>query len=66
MTETETILIEKAELQQLTAWIASIEEAVDYINENVEGNPYECLDQCKRITKILNKIRGLLIVLFLP
>jgi hypothetical protein len=56
------ILVEQAELAQFLLWLRDIEEAVGYI-ENIEEEPFDCLDQCKYIRKTLNKIRGMLTVL---
>ena len=39
------IHIEKAEVQQFLRWLRDIEEAVGYINENIEEQPYECIDE---------------------
>jgi hypothetical protein len=57
------IHIEKAELQQLFQYLRDIDEAVDFIDKNVEEETYLCLDRCKDIRKVLNKMRGLLTIL---
>jgi hypothetical protein len=59
----DTIPIEKLELQQLMRWLTDIEEAVQSIDKNVEEDPYTCLDQCKKVRKILTKMRGMLTIL---
>jgi hypothetical protein len=56
----DTVMIARAELQCLLELIGIIEEAVEYIDNYVEGNPYECLEYCSQIRKALNKMRGLL------
>jgi hypothetical protein len=53
--------IEQAELQQLMRWLTDIEEAVQSIDKNTED--YDSMDQCRRIRKILNKMRGFLITI---
>jgi hypothetical protein len=58
----ETILIEKAELKQIFQWLRDIDEAVDFIDKNVEEETYLCLDRCRDIRKTLNKMRGMLTV----
>jgi len=55
--------IEKAELQQIFRWLRDIDEAVDFIDKNIEEETYLCLDRCKDIRKKLNKMRGLLTVI---
>jgi hypothetical protein len=57
------IYIEKAELKQFLRWLRNIDEAVDFIDKNVEEETYSCLDRCKDIRKTLNKMRGMLSVL---
>jgi hypothetical protein len=57
------IHIERAELQQFLRWLRDIDEAVDFIDKNVEEETYLCLDRCKDIRKTLNKMRGLLQVM---
>jgi hypothetical protein len=57
------MMIEKAELDQILRWLSDIEEAVQHIDKNVEEEPYTCLDQCTKIRKILNKMRGFLSVI---
>jgi hypothetical protein len=59
----ETIHIEKAELRQFLRWLRDIEEDVQFIDKNVEEETYVCLDKCKHIRKILNKMRGMLAIL---
>jgi len=59
----DTVLIEKAELQQFLRWLRDIEENVDFIDKNIEEQTYVCLDRCKDIRKVLNKMRGLLMVI---
>jgi len=59
----ETIMIEKAELQQLMVWLRDIEGDVQFIDKNIEDATYVCLDRCKHIRKILNKMRGMLTVI---
>jgi hypothetical protein len=56
----DTIPIQKADLQQLIKWLENIETAVEFIDDNLEDNPYECLELCTKITKNLNKMRGLI------
>ena len=63
MTKTDTVLIEKLEIQQLLHWLGDIEEAVQRIDKNVEEDPYACLDECKKVRKILTKMRGFLVVI---
>jgi hypothetical protein len=59
----DTLLIEKPELPQFLRWLRDIDEAVDFIDKNVEEETYLCLDRCKDIRKVLNKMRGLLTVI---
>jgi hypothetical protein len=58
-----TTIIEKAELNQLLNWLTDIEEAIEHIDKNVEEDPFGCLDQCKKVRKILSKMRGFLSVI---
>jgi hypothetical protein len=58
-----TDTIHMPELQQLIIWISSIEEAVEFINENVEEDPFGYMGECTKITKALNKMRGMLILI---
>jgi hypothetical protein len=53
--------IEKAELQQFLRWLTDIEEVVAIIDKETED--YDCMDHCKKIRKILNKMRGMLTVI---
>jgi hypothetical protein len=57
----DTVTIEKLELQQLMRWLTDIEEAVQSIDKNTDD--FDCMDQCRRIRKILNKMRGVLSVI---
>ena len=57
----DAIMIEKAELNQILRWMGEIEEAVQSIDKNTDD--YDCMDQCRRIRKILNKMRGFLSVI---
>jgi len=58
----DTLLIEKPKLQQFLRWLRDIDEAVDFIDKNIEEETYSCLDRCKDI-RTLNKMRGLLTML---
>jgi len=57
----DTLMIEKTELDQILRWLSDIEEAVQSIDKNTDD--YDCMDQCRRIRKILNKMRGFLSVI---
>jgi hypothetical protein len=59
----DAIMIEKAELNQILRWMGEIEDAVKFIDNHVEEDPYNCLDYCTKIRKILNKMRGFLVVI---
>jgi len=59
----DTITIPKANLQLLLELISKIEEDVEYVSIHLENHPYECIEQCREITKMLNKIRGILMKL---
>jgi hypothetical protein len=58
---TDPAMIEKAELNQILRWLSDIEEAVQSIDKETED--YDSMDHCKKIRKILNKMRGFLIVI---
>jgi hypothetical protein len=58
---TDTVTIEKLEIAQLMRWLTDIEEAVQSIDK--ETDDYDCMDQCRKIRKILNKMRGFLAVI---
>jgi hypothetical protein len=61
---TDTIFLEKAELQQLLRWMGEIENCIQFIDNHVEEeSTYEILDECTKIRKILNKMRGFLVVI---
>jgi hypothetical protein len=55
-----TTMIEKAELDQILLWLTDIEEAIQSIDKNTDD--FDCMDQCRKIRKILNKMRGFLMV----
>jgi hypothetical protein len=57
----DTAFLEKAELQQILRWLTEIEDVVALIDKETED--YDCMDQCKKIRKILNKMRGFLAVI---
>jgi hypothetical protein len=57
----DTITIEKLEIAQLMRWLSEIEEFVELIDKNTED--YNSMDHCRRIRKILNKMRGFLSVI---
>jgi len=57
----DTLMIEKTELDQILRWLSDIEEAVQSIDKNTDD--YDCMDQCRKIRKILNKMRGFLSVI---
>jgi hypothetical protein len=59
----DTVTITNPELQQLLELVGVIEEAIEYVDDNLETNPYECFEYCSQIRKALNKIRGTLTVL---
>jgi hypothetical protein len=54
-------MIEQAELNQLMRWLTEIEDVVALIDKDTED--YDCMDHCKKIRKILNKMRGFLVVI---
>ena len=54
-------MIEQAELNQLMRWLTDIEEAVQSIDK--ETDDFDCMDHCRKIRKILNKMRGFLSVI---
>jgi len=54
-------MIEQAELNQIMRWLSEIEDAVALIDKETED--YDCMDHCKKIRKILNKMRGFLAVI---
>jgi len=58
---TDPAMIEKAKLDQILQWLTDIEETVQSIDKNTDD--YDCMDQCRRIRKILNKMRGFLSVI---
>jgi hypothetical protein len=58
----DTVTIARVELEQLIELVALIEDAVEYIDDHVETNPYESLEYCSQIRKALSKMRGLLTV----
>jgi hypothetical protein len=55
------IMIEKLEITQLIRWLTEIEDVVAAIDKETED--YNCMDHCKKIRKILNKMRGFLVVI---
>jgi hypothetical protein len=57
----DTIPIEKPELQQFLRWLGEIEDVVALIDKETED--YDCMDHCKKIRKILTKMRGFLSVI---
>jgi hypothetical protein len=40
----DTIMIEKAELEQLLEMVAIVENGVEWVGIHIESNPYECLE----------------------
>jgi hypothetical protein len=42
-------------------WLTEIEDVVAAIDKETED--YDCMDHCKKIRKILNKMRGFLVVI---
>jgi hypothetical protein len=56
----DTVTIAKVEYQRLLELIGVVEEAIEYVDDHIETNRYECLDYCSQIRKALNKMRGLL------
>jgi hypothetical protein len=54
-------MIEQAELNQILRWLAEIEDEVAIIDKETED--YNCMDHCKKIRKILNKMRAFLAVI---
>jgi hypothetical protein len=58
---TDTTMIDKAELNQLLRWLSDIEEAIQSIDKETED--YDCMDHCRKIRKILNRMRGFLSVI---
>jgi len=56
----DTVPIAKLDPQQLLQWLSHIEDDLEFIDDNVEENPYESLEMCTKIRKNLNKVRGLI------
>jgi len=57
------ITIARAELQQLLELVGIIEEAVEFVDDHIEDDPYTALEHCSKIMKALNKIKWTLTAL---
>jgi hypothetical protein len=59
---TDTVMIEKAELQQIMRWLNGIEDAVELIKKDPEET-FDVIEGCRRITRTLEKMRGFLTII---